>query len=131
MSAELVTLLVAVLGSGVIGGIVTSLFNRRKVSAEADSIAHENERKGYTELLTQYQTMVSTQTTEVERLDALVTKLSGELRHIQTDLAKMRTTHLNEQRQFVTQINALQDKVRALESQNRALKKRIAELEEK
>jgi predicted RNase H-like nuclease (RuvC/YqgF family) len=130
-NGDLITLLAAAISSGLFGVWVTGWFGREKTAAEARAILDANERSTYTDILMQYREMHATQSSEVERLDALVSKLSVELGSVQNELVQMRRAHQDERRELVAEISELHATVKTLQVENDALQRRIVELEGK
>ena len=122
MTAEqITTIIVAVIGSGVLSAIVTSLAARRKTSSEA-----ENNLANAAKILMEVaEKRIASLCERVDKLEKQVEALQNSLRERDDMIEKLE----DENRSLKEQLNQQESEMVKIRRENESLRKRIKELE--
>lgn len=126
MNAEqITTVIVAIVGSGVLSAIVTAISLRRKVGAEADATAHDSLARTADTLMQVAEKRIKSLCERVEKLELQVTALqeSAQLRENVIDKLE------DENRTLKEQLGNQEKELVSIRRENEGLRKRIKELE--
>jgi predicted RNase H-like nuclease (RuvC/YqgF family) len=131
-SSQITTIVVAVIGSGVLSVIVQALAARRKTAADANSTAFESLSHTASTLSEITEKRLVALCDRAERMEARVEKLEAQITSLKLEIESrdnMIETLQKENADLAEQVSALEKENRCKDRKIEALTKRIKELE--
>ena len=124
---QITTIVVAIIGSGVLSAIVTAVSLRRKVSAEADATTRDSLAHTTDVLMQVAEKRIKSLCERVDKLEKQVTALQDSLQERDNVIDKLE----DENRSLREQLSQQESEMVKIRRENESMRKRVKELETK